>query len=162
MCSLGNATAERAAFDYLASLHFRPCSATTPLSIRPHDQTMAGMAHELTQLVRTFHHASLYGRTLVVERPRASRWLWTMNTSFTLGDVYWPSSCDRKKLGHHETQRRVAVREKHCNNFRCGWANAVPAAMRFPGPTVSRMLSVRVQCPDDAAARVNRRRQWHA
>ena len=70
MCSLGNATAERAAFDYLASLHFRPCSAKkTPLSIRPHDQTMAGMAHELTQLVRTFHHASLYGRTLVVERP---------------------------------------------------------------------------------------------
>ena len=36
MCSLGNATAERAAFDYLASLHFRPCSATTPLSVRPH------------------------------------------------------------------------------------------------------------------------------
>ena len=45
MCSIGNATAERAAFDYLASLHFRPCSAATPLSIRPHDQTMAGMAH---------------------------------------------------------------------------------------------------------------------
>ena len=96
MCSLGNATAERAAFDYLASLHFRPCSAATPLSIRPHDQTMAGMAHELTQLVRTLHHASLYGRTLVVERPRAKRWIWTANatldgTSATLGAVYWPS-----------------------------------------------------------------------
>ena len=33
-CSLGNATSDRAAFEYLASLHFAPCGRRRPVALR--------------------------------------------------------------------------------------------------------------------------------
>ena len=117
-----------AAFQHIASVHFRTCDASTPVLI--HRLGNFGLGNELTQYVLSLHEAVLSGRTLLLDRPR-ERWLWASgNTSAS--SVFWPSSCDAAlRAGRLRAEqlrdRKTASCARASNYYECPRASELPA-----------------------------------